>query len=119
MSQENNIGRIIQERRDVKGLTLQELEIASGVSQSHLGRAERGERFPSIDILRKIAKPLDFGVLELFILAGYVTPEDLAEHGLKYSKLEPNVAQALSEEPTEVQQAVIKVIDIVKSIAKH
>ena len=51
MSEENNIGKIIQGRRVARELTLQDLAAASSVSQSHLGRIERGERSPSIDIL--------------------------------------------------------------------
>ena len=50
-----NIGRIIKQRRLMIPLTLRELAAISGVSSSHLGRVERGERFPSASILRKIA----------------------------------------------------------------
>jgi len=47
----------------------------SGVSSSHLRRIERGERFPSAAILRKIAKPLGFSESELLSLADYLPPE--------------------------------------------
>ena len=116
MSGENNLGEIIRERRIARELTLQELANMSGVSLSHLGRTEKGERFPSIDVLRKIAKPLDYGVLELLVLAGYITPGDLAEQNLSYYRLAPDVVRALSEEPIEAQQAVLKIINIIKSL---
>jgi len=46
----------------------------AGVSASHLGRIERGERFPSGSVLRRIAGPLGFEEDELFTLAGYLCP---------------------------------------------
>ena len=69
-----SLGRILKQRRVMIPLTLRRLATASGISPSHLGRVERGERFPSASILRKIAKPLGFEENELFTLAGYLSP---------------------------------------------
>ena len=52
----NDLGRILKQQRIAVRLTLQELADESSVSSSHLGRIERGERFPSARILRKIAR---------------------------------------------------------------
>ena len=95
----------------------------SGVSSSHLGRIERGERFPSAHILQKIAKPLGFGEDELFTLAGYLSPQPrgIAERNPDYSggQLDPYVASVLAREPVDVQRAVIGILTILKSIAKN
>ena len=103
-------------------LTLQELAALSGVSSSHLGRIERGERFPSARILRKIAKPLGFDEDELFTFAGYLSPQPpgVAEESPEYSggRLDPYVASLLAREPVDVQRAVIGFLTILKSIAK-
>ena len=103
-------------------LTLQELSGISGVSSSHLGRIERGERFPSASILRRIARPLGFEEEELFTLAGYLSsqPSGGAEGGREYgsSQLAPYVARMLGQEPIDVQHAVIGILTILKSIAK-
>ena len=72
---DSNLGRILKQQRIAIPLTLQELATTSGVSSSHLGRIERGERFPSAHILRKIAKPLGFDEDELFTLAGFLSPQ--------------------------------------------
>ena len=72
---ETELGRILKQQRVAIPLTLQELASASGVSSSHLGRIERGERFPSAHILRRIAKPLGFDLNELLIMAGHLSPE--------------------------------------------
>ena len=120
---DNNLGRIIKQQRMTVPLTLQELATTSGVSSSHLGRIERGERFPSARILRKIAKPLGFDEDELFILAGFLSPQpsSVAEDrnlGYAAKQLDPYVAKMLAEEPVEVQRTVIGILSIFKSVAR-
>ena len=118
----SNLGEILRQQRIALSLTLQELSGMSGVSPSHLGRIERGERFPSASILRKLAKPLGFEEDELFTLAGYLSPQSsgIADDRAEYigRQLDPYVARMLAQEPLEVQRAVIGGITILKSIAK-
>ena len=71
----NNLGVILKARRKEKGLTLTQLSRLSGVSAAHIARSERGERFPSGHILRKLAKPLDFSEIELCKLAGFISQD--------------------------------------------
>jgi len=117
-----NLGLLLKQQRLRIPLTLRELTESSGVSSSNLGRVERGERFPSASILRRIAKPLGFEEDELFTLAGYLSPTSpgVAEAHPAYSgrQLDPYVAKVLSEEPAEVQRAVIGILSMLKSIAK-
>lgn len=118
----NHLGGILKQQRISLSLTLQELAGKSGVSASHLGRIERGERFPSAHILQKIAKPLAFEEDELFTLAGYLSPQSpmIAEKAPPYGseRLDPYVARVLAQEPVELQRAVIGILSILKSIAK-
>lgn len=119
----NDLGKILKQQRITIPLTLQELAAESKVSSSHLGRIERGERFPSARILRKIAKPLGFDEDELFTLAGFLSPQTpgIAEEGSsRYSsrQLDPYVARMLAEESPEVQRSVIGILSLLKSIAK-
>ena len=119
---DNDFGRIIKQQRIALQLTLQQLADMSGVSPSHLGRIERGQRFPSAHILRKIAQPLGFDEDELFTLAGYLSSEPLsvAEKEPTYTgrRLDPYVASVLSQEPVEVQRAVIGILTLLKNIGK-
>lgn len=71
----NNLGVILKERREEKGLRLRQLATLSGVSASHITRVEKGERFPSGHILRKLTKPLGFGEVELLKLAGFMSED--------------------------------------------
>ena len=118
-----NFGLMLKRQRVTVPLTLRELSIASGVSSSHLGRIERGERFPSAHILRRIAKPLGFEEDELFTLAGYLSPQSasIAESHGDYtgsSGLDPYVARMLAQESPEVQRSVIGILSILKTIAR-
>jgi len=118
----NNLGKVIKQQRLMASLTLQQLASMSGVSASHLGRIERGERYPSASILRKIAQPLGYGEDELFTLAGYLSPQTsrVAESrptGYSGGYLAPDVARMLAAEPVEVQHAVTGILSILKSIA--
>jgi transcriptional regulator with XRE-family HTH domain len=119
----DHLGKIIKQQRISLSLTLQELAAKASVSASHLGRIERGERFPSAHVLQKIAKPLAFEEDELFTLAGYLSPQPsaVAEKGAIYAneRLDPFVARILAQESIEVQRAVIGIIAILKSIAKE
>jgi len=121
-NQNSHLGRIIKQQRISIPLTLQELAASSGVSASHLGRIERGERFPSAHILQRIAKPLAFGEDELFTLAGYLSPQStmIAEKNPTYGneRLDPYVARVLAQEPVEVQRVVIGILTILKSIVR-
>lgn len=116
----SNLGKILRQRRLLMPLTFQELAAKSGISASHLSRIERGERFPSAHILRKMAEALGFNEAELFTRAGYLSPQasttkDKTQHLLQ---LDPDVARLLASEPAEVQRTVIGILTILKSIAK-
>jgi transcriptional regulator with XRE-family HTH domain len=97
----DNLGEVIRRQRAMMALTLAELAERSGVSASHLGRIERGERFPSARTLRRIARPLGFD-------------ETLPEDG---GQLDPYVATVLSQEPVSIQHAVVGIVTILKGIA--
>jgi transcriptional regulator with XRE-family HTH domain len=123
MSAEISLGEIIRQQRVTIPLTLQELADQAHVSPSHLGRIERGERFPSARILRKIARPLGFEEDELFTLAGYLSPQPgaVSESSPGYSgggRLDPYVSKILAQEPVEVQHAIIGILSVLKSIAR-
>lgn len=118
----NDLGKIIKQQRITVPLTLQELTAKSGVSSSHLGRIERGERFPSAHVLQKIARPLGFEEDELLTLAGYLSPQPhrIAEESPSYSggRVDPYVARVLAQEPVDTQRTVIGILTILKSLAK-
>jgi len=118
MTDRNDLGKIIRQQRVIKGLRLKDLSASSGVSASHLGRIERGERSPSARTLRKLAQPLGFGESELFTLAGFMAPPPSTAEKTQLGQLDPYVASVLSPEPVEVQRAVVTILSVMKSLAK-
>ena len=115
----NDLGKMLRQRRLMAELTLSELAARSGVSQSHLARIERGERFPSGNILRKIAKALELDESQLLIVAGYLSPQPSQEvESLTGGQLDPYAASVLAQEPVVVQRAIIGLLRMLRSLAK-
>ena len=59
-SDKNHLGGIIKQQRISLPLTLHELAIRADVSASHLGRIERGERFPSAHVSSETRQTINF-----------------------------------------------------------
>ena len=119
MTRDKDLGKILKQARIMLELTLRDLAAQSGVSGSHLGRIERGERFPSAPVLRKIAKPLHFDEGALFAHAGYLSPVAPTTENETAGRLDPYVARVLAQEPIEVQHTIIGILSILKSMARH
>jgi len=116
----SNLGKILKQRRLMVKLTLHELAAKSVVSAPYIGRIEKGERFPSASVLRKMAKPLDFDEGELFTLAGYLPPQaPTTENETGIGRLDPYVARVLAQESVNVQYAVVGILSILSSLTKH
>lgn len=98
-----NLGLILKGRRKEKGLSLSELSAMSGVHTSYLGRIERGERHPSGRILRKLAKPLGVGEVQLFKEAGFLS-QDAADERL--GELKKQLKQGISVVAQEVSAQI-------------
>ena len=68
--------------------------------------------------MRRIAEPLGYEELDLMMEAGYLSPlkSEEGKEGHRLSKLDPYVSGILSQEPVEVQRAVIQILSLVKRI---
>ena len=72
------LGARLRELRLGLGLSLRELEEATGVSNAYLSQIESGVRpRPSADILQKLAPVLGVSLRELLEAAGYLREEEL------------------------------------------
>ena len=119
MTTNNAFSKMLKQQRLMAELTLRQLSANSGVSASHIGRIERGERFPSAHILQKIAIPLGFEENELFTLAGYLSPQPSSViESPSNRQLDAYVAKVLAEEPVATQRTVIGILTILKEITK-
>jgi transcriptional regulator with XRE-family HTH domain len=115
----NDLRKIIKQRRLMAGLTLCEVSARSGVSVSYLGRIERGDRYPSAAVLRRIAGPLGADEIELLTFAGFLSPQSSSKAGNpKGGQLDSYVALMLSQEPPKVQRAALMVVSMLKYISE-
>lgn len=74
--QAENFRRYLRKTRKDKKLTLRQIEVYSGVSNSYLSQVESGKRgIPSPDILEKLAPILKVSYEELMREAGYLHKE--------------------------------------------
>lgn len=68
-----DFGLYIRKLRNEKKLTIRQLELYSGVSNSYLSQLENGKRgIPSAEVLKKLSSPLGVTQSELMIKAGYI-----------------------------------------------
>lgn len=115
----NDLRKMLKQRRLMAGLTLGEVSARSGVSVSYLGRIERGDRYPSAAILRRIAEPLGADEIELLTFAGFLSPQPSSgSENPRSGQLDSYVALMLSQEPPKVQRAALMVISMLKYIAE-
>ena len=119
MDKRVGLGMILKRRRVMLRLSRPALAAKAGLSALHIGRVEKGMCLPSTLTLRKLAKPLSFGVIELYIHAGYLSPKDCAPEsgtGAGTVGLDPYVAKVLSREPVELQYKVIAILAVLKAV---
>ncbi|OZU88676.1 hypothetical protein CIL03_10325 [Virgibacillus indicus] len=66
-------GVYIKKIREEKDLSIRQLELYSGVSNSYLSQLENGKRgVPSPEIIRKLSKGLKTSYADLLLHAGYI-----------------------------------------------
>ena len=73
------LGEYIREQRMVGQISLRKLSEMAGVSNPYLSQIERGLRKPSAEILQQIAKALSLSAETLYIRAGILDEDSLAE----------------------------------------
>lgn len=73
---QDDMGHKLRLRRKVKGLSLQEIAVRSGISIGQLSQIERGLSSPSLKSLRQICAALDMPMGWLFDAGGEPQPGD-------------------------------------------
>ena len=74
MVEETELGKIIQQYRINKGLTLQELADKSGLTKGYLSKIEKAKKAPPVSTLINLAKALNITISEVFGETGDKTP---------------------------------------------
>ena len=61
-------GQVIRRERQDRSMTIKELAEKAGLSEIYLGEIERGQKYPSANVLENIARALDLDLAEFFEL---------------------------------------------------
>ena len=96
-----NIGATITQLRKQKDLSREDLGSSVGTSGAVIGRYERGEITPSVEIANKIANALE---VSLDYLVGNISS------AVKDKKILERI-ETIAEMPTQEQQQIFTVID--------
>ena len=91
-NQWKDLGEFIRSQREVTQLSLRRLAELAGVSNPYLSQIERGLRRPSAEILQQIAKALRISAESLYVRAGILDPDGVAD--------ELTVREAIQRDPS-------------------
>ncbi len=62
---QNELGEKIRQIRRSKGFTQEQLAELIGIDNKHLSRIEKGRHMPTYNIIKKLAKVLDFDIYKI------------------------------------------------------
>ena len=100
------LGRLLRERREELGLSLNEVARRAGVDPGGLFRAERGPRVPSPETLAALADGLGLPLADLYEAAGYPLTSQL-----------PSIRPYLRHAYNVPEEAVAEIEDYLARIA--
>lgn len=78
----NNIGDYLRKAREDNGLSLKDVQVKTGISNSVLSRIENNKNQSGANptVLRSLSKLYGCNLIELFIMAGYLDDEALSSY---------------------------------------
>jgi transcriptional regulator with XRE-family HTH domain len=82
-SQWQDLGEFIRSQREITQLSLRRLAELSQVSNPYLSQIERGLRRPSAEILQQIAKALQISAESLYVRAGILDADTVADTSVR------------------------------------
>lgn len=62
---DNSLGNKIRQYRKLRALTQEQLAEKIGIDNKHLSRIEKGRHMPTYNIIKKLAKVLDFDIYSI------------------------------------------------------
>lgn len=99
----DNIGAYLKEQRNKHCLSLKDVHDQCGITDSRLSRLERGDcQILKLTELRKLAQLYGIGIAQLYIMAGYLSEQDLADYQLVFK----NVDLLNEEEKQSIQTQI-------------
>lgn len=104
MKIQEKLGKRIKQIRELKGLTQEDFEEASGINARYLSALERGQKNVTVQILEKVAKTLNIEVLDLF----YFESKD-------QKSLDVDLNSVLKTVEPDLKKKIIRVLQVLVS----
>lgn len=104
-----SLGDYLREQRRLAQMSLRQLAEQSDVSNPYLSQIERGLRRPSAEVLQQIARALKISVESLYVKAGILDPEAVADG---------SVEMAIGRDARLTDRQRTALIDIYRSYVK-
>lgn len=106
--QEVLFGKYLKELREKNKLTLRQVEIQSGVSDSYLSQVETGQRgVPKPDIIKKLAPVYKTAYEELLVAAGYLNSSLVQSAGRVNRSPENETSPGIAANAIPIDEAFI------------
>lgn len=110
-----NLGAYLKKIRNLRHLSLKDVQDQCGITDSKLSRLERGEgRDITPCDLKKLARLYEIGVIPLYLMAGYLDENDLLEYQFIFEN-----AQFLTEEEKRSIQTQINLFTKERRLSNH
>lgn len=99
MNMEKTVGKILKEAREIKRLSLREVEIQSGVSNAYLSQLENDKiKKPSANTLYKLAELFNINFDDLMVAAGIVEKKKESKYEGHFAFSSENLSPAEEQE---------------------
>ena len=100
------VGARIRDFRNERGMSQEELALASEIHPAYLGRLERGEKCPTIDTLYKISQGLKVPISELLDVEEGIEPT----HPEAFKRIQNAIASLLPLEAVRIAGIIVEEI---------
>jgi transcriptional regulator with XRE-family HTH domain len=100
------LGDRLKECRKKCGLSLEKVTQITGITDSRLSRMERGQINCTPDDLKKLARLYNIQLIPLYVMAGYLTEDDIKEYQLVFRGV-----SSLNDEEKQLIQSHIDLLN--------
>ena len=105
------VGARIRDFRNERGMSQEELALASEIHPAYLGRLERGEKCPTIDTLYKVSQGLKVPISELLDVEEGIEPT----HPEAFKRIQNAIANLSPLEAVKIAGIVEEIVSLMSS----
>lgn len=114
----NELGEYLRNQRELRGWTQADAADRFGISKSYLSRVELGAiKLPSVEIRRQIAAVLNIRHIDMLVLAGELSREEIEGSGAARNPFAPDDPRSLVVERLMIDDELLGAVLAVLAFA--